>query len=263
MIVLHESYQQLERSEAYAFSDKGQVCVALYARMVDDATVAVKLTRIISGTSAAVGYAYASAQATLSGSLTHAWNGGGSGMVYVGEHTVFEQSFAVTPGVTLSLSVIYDDTYITARTLSAACQTAGQVPSRPIVTDVIFDPLFPTRHADVTLYWACERGERYHVNICRVTDGGGEILYEADIYEKGVTFGLSGLPLEAGDELFFTVQAYNAAGAGETGYSDFYRINPTVWVYRNTAWIQGVPWAYRNGEWIPLLKVYVKDGEWK
>lgn len=263
MIVLNEGYQELGRSDTYAFSDKGQVCVCLYARMVDAATVAVKLTRIISGTSSAVGYSYTSAQATLSGSLSHAWNGGASGMVYVGEHTVFEQHFAVEAGVTLSLSVIYDDSYISARTLSVACQASGQVPSTPIITDVIFDPTLPCRHTNVTLYWTCERGERYRVNICRETADGDEILYEADIYEKGVTFGLAGLPLRVGDKLFFSVQAYNAAGASDTGFSEKFRINPTVWVYRNTAWIQGVPWAYRNGEWIPLLKVYVKDGEWR
>ena len=98
MIVLTQSYQELGRSEAYAFSDKGQVCACLYARMVDAATVAIKLTRIISGTSSYVGYSYASAQATLSGSLSHSWNGGASGTVYVGEHTVFEQNFAVAAG---------------------------------------------------------------------------------------------------------------------------------------------------------------------
>lgn len=269
MIVLTQSYQELGRSEAYAFSDKGQVCACLYARMVDAATVAIKLTRIISGTSAAVGYAYTSAQATLSGSLSHSWNGGASGTVYVGERTVFERNFAVSAGATLDLSAVYDDSYIIERTLNVTCRVAGQKPGVPTVTHVIFDPTLQTRYANVSVYWECENADRYRVNICRLNvpgdpNAGSEVIYEADIYDVGVTFGLAGLSLASGDDLFFTVQAYNASGAGAVGYSDYYRLHPTVRYFVQGEWRYAIPWIKVGNSWVPANRIHVKqNGEWR
>ena len=267
MIVLNGSYQELGRSGTYAFSDKGQVCACLYARMVDAGTVAVKLTRIITGTSSYVGYSYTSAQATLSGSLTHSWSGGASGTVYVGEHTVFESHFTVTPGTTLSLSAIYDDTYITARTVTVTCRAAGQAPDRPTVTRVDFDPALPTRQAKVTVCWTGGNADRYHVSVCRLNvsgnpSAGGIILYQADIYEPRITFDLATLLLAVGDDLYFMVSAHNAAGNSGNGFSDYYRIYPTVWVCHNAVWVAGAPWVYQQGQWLPALALHVKDGEW-
>jgi hypothetical protein len=99
------------------------------------------------------------------------------------------------------------------------------------------------------------------VSICRRRGAGdGEVIYQADIYDKSVTFGLARLPLAAGDDLYFTVQAYNAAGGSGNGISDSYRLHATVWVHAD-GWRRGVPWVKIGGVWRPANLVHLKVQE--
>ncbi len=282
MITLSTTYQELGRSATYAFSNLGQVCACLYARVVSQdaaagrSTVAVRLTRIITGTSSYVGYSHVGAQATLSGSLTHTWSGGASGTVYVGEHTVFEQTFTVyhnaDGSMSLSLTAMYDDTYITARNIGSvvcALPSLKQAPPVPTVTQVFFDTGQPTRHSRLTVTWTGKDADSYRVCLCRLyvpgdSGQGGTVIRELAVSTTTATVDLSELALSVGDDLYVMVRAFNAAGGSGNGFSPQYRLRPTLWVRENAAWRRAVPWVRVGGLWQPAGGVHLRvQGDWR
>ncbi len=141
MAILSTEYQLLDESSDYTFLStyNGKVRIRLYARYsgqsVENNTslVYVKLTRYLTGSSSQVKYSCYQKDATISGDLSATYSNSAYTSFYAGsEYTIIEQAYTVNHNAdgskSLTLAASYDDSYISALSISSVTCTLPTIP---------------------------------------------------------------------------------------------------------------------------------------
>lgn len=141
MATLTTEYQLLAESTYYTFlsSYNGKVCIRLYARYSGQSVanntslVYVKLTRNVIGDYSNVKYGCYQKDAAVSGDLKATYSNSDYASFYAGnEYTIIEQAYTVNHNAdgtkSLTLAATYDDSYISALSISSVSCTLPTIP---------------------------------------------------------------------------------------------------------------------------------------
>ncbi len=275
MATLTNTYQLLAESGYTTFLSQynGKVAIRLYARINSQdianntSVVQIKLTRNIIGDYSNVGYSYASASASLGGTVSHSWSEGSSGGTdYVGEHLVFEKEFTVWHGddgtCAIQLSAQYDDSYISGCAIASVYCDLPTIPRKGEIGSVTVSG--QGIEEGLVVFYSQPSS---HFNYTLEMFVGGQRIFIREGYASGTPILLSASEL---------LTLYRALGRGGTavlrlhtftdqwvgiGRSDYaVTLNGlgNIHLHKNGAWRRGLLCVGRS----PAVVMVRKNGVW-